>query len=137
MERFPAGPFAPVLFLAQVPAVIGPEHDHGIVRVRTVIQRIQQTADVMVDKADAGQIRRDGRFPLLVFEHRGMCAGSNRLYRPAFSGCAQVGQIVPLDWWKRGCFLWIKIKVSPWSPQRNVRPVKTDPEEETVCRSLF
>ena len=41
-RAFPAGSFAPVLLLAEMPAVIAPEHDYGHVRVGARFQRGEQ-----------------------------------------------------------------------------------------------
>ena len=52
---FPEGELAPVLLLAEVPAVIAPEHDDRVVLVRALVERVEQPADHRVAKVMAAR----------------------------------------------------------------------------------
>ena len=62
----PAGEFLPVLLLAEMPAMITPECDDGIVAVRSVLQRIEHAAEHGVGEVDRGEVGLDGLLPLAL-----------------------------------------------------------------------
>ena len=62
----PCGEFLPVLFFAEMPAVIGPERDDGVVGVGPFLQSIEHVAEHGVGKVNGGEVTLHGRFPLLV-----------------------------------------------------------------------
>src|SRR5690606_22492758 len=57
--------FAGDQLLANVPAVIGPEHNERIVRPAAGVQGIQESAHLRVDEAGAGQVRAGEVGPLV------------------------------------------------------------------------
>ena len=62
----PCGEFLPVLFFAEMPAVIGPERDDGVAGVGPFLQSIEHVAEHGVGKVNGGEVTLHGRFPLLV-----------------------------------------------------------------------
>ena len=55
-----------MLFFAEMPAVIGPERDDGVVGVGPFLQSIEHVAEHGVGKVNGGEVTLHGRFPLLV-----------------------------------------------------------------------
>ena len=92
-RSFPAGPFPPVLFLTEMPAVVAPEDDQGVPGVGSFFKRLEDPADLGVDKGDAGEVGANRGFPLAVFEYRGVGAGRHRLKSGSFARAPEVGQI--------------------------------------------
>ena len=62
----PGGEFLPVLFFAEMPAVIGPERDDGVAGVGPLLQGIEYVAEHGVGKVNGGEVALHGGFPLLV-----------------------------------------------------------------------
>lgn len=60
----PTGELLPVLFLAQMPAVVAPEHDDGVVAMRALLQRVEHAAEHGIGEMDGGEVGLDGFFPL-------------------------------------------------------------------------
>jgi len=44
-----------MIFLTEMPAMVGPENDDRIPLMRALLQRIEQPAQLGISKADAGQ----------------------------------------------------------------------------------
>ena len=56
-----------MLFLAEMPAVVGPEHDDRVLGVRPLLERIEHKAEHRIGKVDRREIALDRCLPLLVF----------------------------------------------------------------------
>ena len=69
---FPQRAFGPVLFLAQMKAVVTPQHDYRIVSMRTGLQSIHNHANAMIDEADRRQISVRQAAVFSVFDDLGM-----------------------------------------------------------------
>ena len=63
----PEGIFAGDAFFAEMPTVIAPEHDDGIVGDARLIERGEQSADLGIDKTGACQVAANKVAPLVVF----------------------------------------------------------------------
>jgi len=66
---FPQCKFAPVELLAEVPAVVAPEYNHGIIQTRTFIERIDYPTHTGIHKADRCQVALDSFLPLLMYNN--------------------------------------------------------------------
>ena len=66
----PQGELPPVVLLAQVPAVVAPEHDDGVVLVGGLVEGVEQAADVHVGVGDRGEVGLHGFLPAAGLEHR-------------------------------------------------------------------
>ena len=73
-RRFPQGVLAPVLILAEMPPVIAPQNDNGVVGVPALLQCIQQPADMGIDKTDRREVSLDGFAPLVMGDDVGVIA---------------------------------------------------------------
>lgn len=58
--------FADDRLLAQMPAVVAPDHDDGVVGKARIIEGGQQPTDLSIDKAGAGEVAADDVPPLVV-----------------------------------------------------------------------
>ena len=125
----PAGPLAPVLLLAKVPAVIPPQDDHGIAGGRALVDRRQQLADLGVDEGDAGQIGGHGGLPLAVLHDGGVGSCGDGIAGPAATRVTQVIQIVGPDRGQLDVEAGIEIEILPRGEERDVRTVETHGEE--------
>ena len=61
-----------MLFLAEMPAVIGPQDNHSVLSMGAGIERLQHHSNTVIDKLGAGQVRRDGFAPVTRRKHRFM-----------------------------------------------------------------
>lgn len=57
-----------MFFLAEEEAVVRIEDDDGVLRVRACVESVQQTADLFIGEADAGEIGMDGFAPVVGFD---------------------------------------------------------------------
>lgn len=62
----PCAVLLPVLLLAEMPAVVGPEHDDGVVAVRARVERVEHAAEHRVRECDRGEVALDRLAPLPV-----------------------------------------------------------------------
>ena len=60
--------FFPVLFFANMEAVITPEDDDGVVFFGRVFEGLEEAAEFVIDVADTGEVALHEDFPLLVFD---------------------------------------------------------------------
>ena len=88
----PSGEFLPVLFFAEMPAVIGPERDDGVAGVGPFLQSIEHVAEHGVGKVNGGEVTLHGGFPLLVFAD----VGEVTIGPAAFAFGRQVVEVVGL-----------------------------------------
>ena len=88
----PSGEFLPVLFFAEMPAVIGPERDDGVVGVGPFLHSIEHVAEHGVGKVNGGEVTLHGRFPLLVLAD----VGEVTVGTTAFACGRQVVEVVGL-----------------------------------------
>ena len=58
-----------MLFLAEMPPVISPQHDDGVVSLAAFVERIEHAAHLRVGKGGRGEIPVHCLAPLLVPEH--------------------------------------------------------------------
>ena len=63
----PAGELLPVLLLAEMPAVITPEHDDGVVALRTLFQRIKHAPEHGIGEMNGGEESLNAFLPLTLF----------------------------------------------------------------------
>ena len=68
----PKGVLAPVLFFTEVPTMVAPQHDERVVGMFTLLQRVENTTDLSVDKTDGGEAGLNRFSPLLVGEDVGV-----------------------------------------------------------------
>ena len=59
-----------MLFLAEMPAVIGPQDNHSVLSMGAGVERFQHHANTVIDKLSAGQVRRDSVVPATRRQHR-------------------------------------------------------------------
>ncbi len=57
----------PVLFFAEMPAVIRPENDDGVVFIRSIFERVQNTAKHGIGEVDRSKVSLDALLPEAVF----------------------------------------------------------------------
>ena len=55
----PESPFVPVSLFAEVPSVVGPENDDGVVGCSAFSQSVEHAADKGISEGDAGEIMLD------------------------------------------------------------------------------
>ena len=82
----PEGKFLPIGFFADVKPVIGPKNDDGVVFHWRGLKRIEESPELVVDIADAGEVALHERSPLVVV--------SDPLMPGDAVGGAGVGEIV-------------------------------------------
>ena len=58
--------------LTQVPAVIAPEDDHGIIRIGAPVQCVNNPPHAGIHEADGGEVALHSLSPLIVFEDLGV-----------------------------------------------------------------
>ena len=63
----PAGELLPVLLFAEMPAVIAPQDDDGVVALRALIERSEHASEHGVGKMNGGEIGLDAPLPLPLF----------------------------------------------------------------------
>jgi hypothetical protein len=68
------GEFSPMLFFAQVPAVVAPQHDNRVVAILALAERVDKAADHGVGIRDCRQVPLHGFLPAARFDHRAMIA---------------------------------------------------------------
>ncbi len=108
---FPEGAFVPVPFLAEMPTVIGPEHDDGILGGRAPGERIEDAADLGVSKGDAGEVMLHCGPPLAGFTKAGEIAGfAERKLAPRRG---DICEIIRVRFGKDHLFEGIEVEVFP------------------------
>ncbi len=65
---FPESEFTPVEFFAEVPAVVAPENDDGIVGIEAFIQSIDNSGEASINEAYGCKIALNGFSPLVEFD---------------------------------------------------------------------
>ena len=123
-----------MFFLAEVPAVVAPENDDGIVAVRAGFERVEHAAKHGIGEVDGGEVGLDALFPLLVFEDvREVAVAGDAL---AFGG--HIFQVVflvagrKLDGFERE---WLEVLLG--NEPRFVRAVDAASEEEGFFAGLL
>ena len=123
----PGGEFLPVLFLAEVPAVVTPKDDDGIVGIGSILEGIENAAKHGVGKMDGGKVALNGLLPLTFITNVSEVAVRTGL----FTGGGKVVEIVfavagrELDFFEREGF-----EVFFWNEPRLVRSVESAGEKE-------
>ena len=67
----PEGELAPALLFPEVPAMIPPQDDDGVVLVRALLEGIEQATDANVNEGDGREVGLDGILPAPAFEELG------------------------------------------------------------------
>ena len=62
----PQGKLPPVLLFTEMPAMVRPPHDDGFVLPRARIKAIEQTADLVIQERNGGQVGLHGLLPLIA-----------------------------------------------------------------------
>ena len=57
----------PVLFFAEMPTMVAPQHDNGVVIVWPIFEGIENPAQHGVGKMDRGKVALDSLLPLILF----------------------------------------------------------------------
>ena len=68
----PQGEFSPMLFFAEVPTVIGPEHNDGVGCMRAFLQCVKHAPNLFIGEGNGSQVTVHGLLPLVVFAHLGV-----------------------------------------------------------------
>ena len=123
-----------MLLLAEMPAVVAPEHDPRIGRRVTLIKRVEQATDFVVHVGGTGQVRLHRGPPLFVLKHRGMAAGSDGFNGPLTARGANILQVVSAHGRQLAGVLLEPFEIFLWREERDVRPIITHAEKE---RFLF
>ena len=84
----------PQCFFTEMPAMVAPKNDPGISRCIGLIEGIEQTADLVIHVGRARKVCFHRGPPLLMFQNRGMAAGSDSLNGPFAAGQADIFQVV-------------------------------------------
>ncbi|MDP6446409.1 MAG: hypothetical protein QGG36_01345 [Pirellulaceae bacterium] len=113
--------------------MIGPQHDHRVVGEGRTVERGQQPTDLVVDVRDAGKIRLDGRAPLLVLHNGCVAAGGDGLESPLLGDWTEVFEVLTLHLRKPAWIVLEAIEKPLGRPQRDVRPIVPDAEEERLA----
>ena len=121
--------------LAEVPAVIGPQHDERVLRVIAGVERVQHHADAVIDKLGAGQVRRDGVAPVTGREHR--LVVERRVVhvpRDLQTGWRQIGKGILANDWQFHLSLRMMFKKTARRIQRHVRQPNPDRHEKRSAK---
>ena len=123
----PQGELAPVALFAEMPAVITPQYDHGVVPVRAVIQGVDYATEHSVTEMDRRKISLHSLTPLIVLDDFGMV-----VIRFGHSDARRrdISEVVLFDLGKLECFHWERLKILFRHVPRQVRPPKATSEKE-------
>ncbi len=113
-----------MLLLSQVPTMISPEDDNGIIGMRTALQRIEDPAYLRIGKTYCGVIGLDRPAPLPVCHH--VCMITIWLHREVSLSGRVInlpGQLLPEkrnvievpfpDRWQLNPFKWMEVEIFP------------------------
>ena len=128
----PKREFVQVVFLPEVPAVIRPEHDDGVVRRRTGSERIEQPTDQGIAIGDVRQIGLEEFAVFARLHHQLEIAAPVRSH--ALTAGRNVVEVVGLDRWRRDLVQGIQIEIFPRRVERQVRAIDARREEEGLGR---
>lgn len=126
---FPEGALGPVLFFAEMEAMVAPEHHESVARMGTGAEGCQQDADAMVDETYRGQIGL-GESGLLAVGNDLRVGGGGSIFVDTEEVCREILQIRLLSLWESQGLGLIKGK-PPWRDEEgDVGSKKSDRHEE-------
>ena len=125
----PEGVFARDFLFAEMPAVIRPEHDHGIVLMSAFLKCIEDPSNLAVHKTDRREIGARNRAPLLL------------LFQPGKSNFGEVPMEIPGEerrvvavvvenWGEHGIVVRIEVKPLLGGVEGDVRQKESAGQEE-------
>ncbi len=130
----PGGPLAPVLLVAELPAVIAPEHDPGVFSERRGIELLDEATDLTIHEGDAGEVSADGLAPLLMLHHEVVRACGEGIERELPRQRADIIEVIGFHLGRDDLIRGRqRVEVLLRRKERDVRAVVADAEEERLC----
>ena len=133
---FPEGTLGPVLFLAEVKAMITPQNDDGVIGMGACLQGIQDNPHAMIYETDRGKVGV-GQASLVATPRN---LGMSRSHGIVIDGEKILGQVIEVALRVLGqddLILLIELKPFGRYQKRNVRTKETDRHKERFVKVLL
>ena len=134
-RALPERRFVPVLLLAKMPSVIGPEDQNRVVAIFAVVERIDHLADHGICKRDGSQIGPHGFTPLAFGYDAVVLFFANGREFLAHGG--NIVEVVLGSDRDTDILLRVHVEVRLRSEQRDMRMPESDGEEEGFVMLFF